>query len=177
MRDEVLNRVRVLFSVLDADGNGVLEQADFALMGSRVDAAAWRSTPAEREVVRVEFRNWWEALAAALDTDGDGRIDFDEYSGVVLSPERFADTVAAFARALAPLGDPEGRGTIARDVFLALMTAIGFAPDRVDAVFDALGPSADDRIEVTAWEGAVRDFFTPDKVGIAGDHLADPPAA
>ncbi|WP_062217943.1 EF-hand domain-containing protein [Streptomyces sp. NBRC 109706] len=177
MRDEVLNRVRVLFSVLDADGNGVLEQADFALMGSRVDAAASRSTPAEREAMRAEFRNWWTALAAALDTDGDGRIDFDEYRGVVLSPERFADTVATFARALARLGDPEGRGTVARDVFLTLMTAIGFAEDRVDAVFDAFGPSADDRIEVAAWEAGIRDFFTPDKVGIPGDRLADPPAA
>lgn len=174
MRDEAVNRAWAVFSVLDADRDGVLAQADFELMASRVEAAAWRSAPAQREALREEFRRWWTALAAHLDTEGDGRVDFDEYRGGVLSPERFADTVAAFARALAVLGDPEGAGTVARGVFVELMVTIGFPPDRSEAVFDALGPSADDHVTVAAWEAGVRDFFAPDRAGVAGDHLADP---
>ncbi|MDT0267316.1 EF-hand domain-containing protein [Streptomyces sp. DSM 44915] len=177
MRDEAVNRARGIFTVLDADGNGVLEEADFHLLSSRLEAAAVHSTPAQREAVRVSLRDWWTALVAGLDQDGDGRVDFEEYRGGVLSPQRFGATVAAFARALAALGDPEGDGTVTRERFTALMTAIGFAPDRVAAVFDAFGPSADDRIEATAWQAGVLDYFDPAKTDIPGDHLAIPPAS
>ncbi|SOD62840.1 EF hand [Streptomyces zhaozhouensis] len=170
-RDEASDRARVVFTILDGDRNGVLERSDFELMAERVETAAWRSAPAQREALRAGMRRWWEGLVTRLDSDGDGRIDFEEYRGTVLSPGPFADTVASFAHALAALGDPEGVGTVARGVFVELMTAVGFPADRVTAVFDAFGPSADDRVPVAVWEAGVRDFFSPDKAGIAGDHL------
>ncbi|NEB72113.1 calcium-binding protein, partial [Streptomyces fulvissimus] len=40
MRIEATHRVQLVFSLLDADGNGVLEARDFELMAGRVVAAA-----------------------------------------------------------------------------------------------------------------------------------------
>ncbi|SOD64316.1 EF-hand domain pair [Streptomyces zhaozhouensis] len=173
MREEAVNRVRVVFSLLDADGNGVLESADFDLMADRVMAAAPRSTDEEREALRLSFRRYWTTLVSELDTDGDGRVDFQEYTACVLTPERFEPTIAAFARALTRLGDPEGQGLVARDDFMALMTAIGFAPENITALFDAFGPSPDDRIEAAVWEDEIIAYYAPDKAGIPGDRLAD----
>ncbi|UED85272.1 EF-hand domain-containing protein [Streptomyces profundus] len=171
MREEAVSRVRTVFSLLDADGNGVLEQVDFTLMADRVAAAAPRSPEADRDAIRSAFGQYWTTLVDALDADGDGRIDFDEYTACVLSPERFDETVGEFARALSVLGDPEGQGLVGRGEFVALMTAIGFERSGIDALFEAFDPSADDRIPVATWETAIRDYYAPDQAGIPGDLL------
>ncbi|WP_062213005.1 EF-hand domain-containing protein [Streptomyces sp. NBRC 109706] len=171
MRDEAVSRVRTVFSLFDVDGNGVLEPVDFALMADRVVAAAPRSPVADRDAMRAAFQRYWTTLAAALDADGDGRIDFAEYSACVLSPERFDETIAEFARALTALGDPDGQGLVGRAEFVALMIAIGFRRSGIDALFDAFGPSADDRIPAATWEAGIREYYAPDKADIPGDHL------
>ncbi|UED87515.1 hypothetical protein K4G22_27705 [Streptomyces profundus] len=88
-----------------------------------------------------------------------------------LSPERFDETVGEFARALSVLGDPEGQGLVGRGEFVVLMTAIGFERSGIDALFEAFGPSADDRISAATCEVAIRDYYTPDKAGIPGGLL------
>ncbi|MDT0267885.1 EF-hand domain-containing protein [Streptomyces sp. DSM 44915] len=177
MHAAAVNRVRVVFDLFDADGNGVLEPVDFELMADRVVAAAPHSAAADHQALRAAFHRYWTTLADVLDTNGDGRIDFDEYTACVLSPERFEATIDEFAEALAALGDPEGLGTVGRADFMALMLAIGFEEERIDALFDAFEPSADDRIGVDTWAVGIRDYYAPDKAGIPGDHLAGGVAA
>ncbi|NEC16477.1 EF-hand domain-containing protein [Streptomyces sp. SID8014] len=173
MRIEATHRVQLVFCLLDADGNGVLEARDFELMAGRVAAAAPGCDAAAHEAMRAAFLRYWTTLAAELDADGDGRITFEEYTACVLCPERFDATVDAFARALAALGDPAGEGRVARPAFVALMTAIGFGRGNTDALFDAFAPSPDDRISVTTWIEGIKDYYAPDKAGIPGDRLVD----
>jgi len=168
---EALDRVKLIFTLFDADGNGGIEADDFELMASRVVAAAEGSGDAARERITGAFRQYWATLARELDANHDGTISPEEFEAIVLSPERFDDTVAEFAEALAALGDPDGDGWIERPVFVALMTAIGFDLPNINALFDALGPSSADEIEVPVWVEAIKDYYQPDKAGIAGDHL------
>lgn len=86
MRIEATHRVQLVFSLLDADGNGVLEARDFDLMAGRVVAAAPDSDEAAHGAMRDAFLRYWTTLAAELDADGDGRITFEEYTACVLSP-------------------------------------------------------------------------------------------
>jgi hypothetical protein len=51
------------------------------------------------------------------------------------------------------------------------MTAIGFERANIEALFDAFEPSASDQIKVTTWVAGIKDYYGPDKAGIAGDHL------
>jgi Ca2+-binding EF-hand superfamily protein len=177
MRTEAVDRVRLIFALFDADGSGALEPGDFELMASRVVAAAPDSDDAAKNAMVAAFRRYWTTLEAELDADRDGRITLDEYVACVLSPERFDDALDDFARSLAALGDPDGDGLIERPVFMALMTAIGFEPANIDALFDAFGPSDADRIEVATWVDGIKDYYGPDKTGIAGDRLLGTPAA
>ncbi|WNV88934.1 EF-hand domain-containing protein [Umezawaea sp. Da 62-37] len=171
MRTEALDRVTLIFSLLDANGTGQLEADDFDIMAGNVVRAASDSDDKAKHAMVTAFRRYWETLADELDANRDGKVSFDEYTACVLSPERFEETIRDFAEALAALGDPDGDGQVERPVFQSLMTAIGFEPGNVDTLFDAFRPSPSDRITVTAWIAGIKDYYSPDKAGIPGDHL------
>ncbi len=171
MRVEATNRVKLVFSLFDANANGVLEADDFELMARRVVEAAPDSDDTAKSAMLAAFRRYWSTLSTELDADGDGLITFDEYAACVLSPARFDLAISDFAESLAALGDPDGDGVIERPLFMALMTAIGFEPPNIDALFDAFGPSDSDRIEVTTWVVGIKDYYSPEKAGIPGDCL------
>jgi Ca2+-binding EF-hand superfamily protein len=171
MRQEAIDRVKLIFTLFDVDGNGYLESDDFELMADRVLRAADESDDAAKGAILAAFRRYWTTLLAELDANRDGRISFDEYTACVLSPERFEDTIADFAESLATLGDPDGDGLIERPLFVALMTAIGFDRPNIDVLFDAYQPDAADRVEVTTWAESIKEYYSPEKAGITGDHL------
>ncbi|QKW26050.1 EF-hand domain-containing protein [Streptomyces seoulensis] len=168
---EATDRVQLVFSLFDADGNGCLEADDFDLMGERVVAAAPKADDAAKGALLASLRRYWTTLLAELDANGDGRISPEEFEACVLSPERFEATIDEFARALSAIGDPEGDGFVDRPDFVALMTAIGFRRANIEALFEAFGPVAGDRIPVEVWAEGIRDYYRPEKAGIAGDHL------
>ncbi|WNE95294.1 EF-hand domain-containing protein [Streptomyces luomodiensis] len=171
MRTEATKRVAHVFSLFDANGNGVLEADDFDLMATNVTEAAPDADEAAKDAMRAAFRQYWTTLVTELDANGDGKISYEEFEACVLSPERFDATIGVFADALAALGDPDGDGLIERPAFVALMRAIGFHDANIEALFDAFGPSDADRIKVTTWVAGIKDYYAPDKGGIAGDLL------
>ncbi|MFD0023021.1 EF-hand domain-containing protein [Streptomyces sp. NPDC058382] len=177
MRVEATNRVKLVFTLLDANGNGVLDSEDFEIMAGRVVEAAVDSDDTAKSAMAAAFRRYWSTLEAELDADGDGVITFDEYAVCVLTPERFDATISEFAESLAALGDPDGDGLIERPLFAALMTAIGFGRPNIEALFDAFEPTDADLIKVETWVEGIKDYYSPDKAGIAGDHLVGTPAA
>ncbi|MFC8824098.1 EF-hand domain-containing protein [Streptomyces sp. NPDC057137] len=168
---EATDRVELVFSLLDADGNGCLEAEDFELLASRVSAAAPASDDVAKSALLQSCRRYWRTLVTELDANGDGRISREEFTACVLSPERFEATIDEFAKALAALGAPQGDGLVTRPVFMALMIAIGFERSRIDALFDAFGPVDGDRISEAVWAEGIRDYYRPEKAGIPGDHL------
>ncbi|MFJ2814567.1 EF-hand domain-containing protein [Streptomyces sp. NPDC087294] len=170
MSAEANRRAELIFRLLDANGNDILEAADFTLMGDRVVAAAAEATPAAKQAALAAYAGFWTAVAA-LDADGDGVVSLDEYLACVQTPERFEATNAEFADAIAALGDPDGDGLIERPLFSAIMNAVGFQQENIDALFDAFEPDAEDRIRAQVWADGIKEYYDPGKVGIAGDHL------
>jgi Ca2+-binding EF-hand superfamily protein len=177
MRDEAVSRVKHVFTLFDADGNGVLEPDDFDLMSDRVAAAVPEAGEARKQTMRAAFTRYWNTLAAELDADGDGRITYDEFQACVLSPERFSGAVDEFAAGFARFGDVDGSGTVARPVFTGMLRGVGFGLPNIQALFEALGPDDRDRIAVRAWEEEIRNFYAPDKGGVPADLLAASPVA
>ncbi|BFO16980.1 EF-hand domain-containing protein [Streptomyces sp. KM77-8] len=168
---EATDRVELVFSLFDADGNGYLEPADFTVMSGRVVAAVPAAPDAARDRLAGAFRHYGETLLTELDADGDGRVSPEEFRSVVLDPQRFDAVVDEFAEALAAMGDPGGDGFVARPDFIALMLAIGFARPNIEALFQAFGPDGEDRVPASTWADSIRDYYRPEKAGIAGDHL------
>ncbi|MCM2388250.1 EF-hand domain-containing protein [Streptomyces albipurpureus] len=169
--NEATARAQLVFSLFDADGNGFLEPADFDLMARRTVAALPAADAEAGQALLSAFRRYGDTLVTELDADGDGRISPQEFTAVVLDPRRFDATVDAFANALAAMGDPDRDGFVTRPDFLALLTAIGFAPHNIGELFEAFGPVDGDRIPVTTWADGIRDYYHPEKAGIAGDRL------
>ncbi|MFF7441516.1 EF-hand domain-containing protein [Streptomyces sp. NPDC008122] len=176
MRTEAAKRVELVFSLFDANGNGVIDSGDFDLMTGRVLEAAAASDAGAKEAIRAAFRRYWTTLATELDANGDGVITVDEFRPFVLDPKRFGPTISEFATALSALGDPDGDGLIERPLFLSLMTAIGFEEANIHALFDAFGPDSEDRITVSAWAVGIEEYYAPDLAGIPGDRLVGAPA-
>lgn len=177
MRTEALDRVTLVFTLFDADGDGFIGPDDFELMGSRVLQAAPEADDAAKAALSAAFRRYWTTLAAELDADHDGRISLEEFRACVLAPERFADTIDDFAVSLAAMGDPDGDGLIERPLFVALMLAIGFELPNIHALFDAFEPDDADRVTVPVWVTAIKDYYAPDKAGTSGDYLVAIPSA
>ncbi|PWW67065.1 EF-hand domain-containing protein [Actinokineospora spheciospongiae] len=176
MRSEALDRVELIFTLFDSNGNGYIEADDFELTAERVVEAAPRASGAAKNAMLAAYRKHWSILEAELDADRDGRVSMEEYCSCVLSPERFDDTLTDFAESLAALADPDEDGLIHRPDFVALMTAIGFEFDNINTLFDALEPTEDDQVRVLAWVESIKDYYSPDKAGIVGDHLVPTPA-
>lgn len=176
MRSEAVNRVKLVFTLFDADGNGVLESDDFDLMSSRVAEAVPGADEARKQAMHASFRRYWDTLASELDTNHDGRITYDEYQACVLSPERFSGAAAEFAAGFARFGDVDGNGTVARPVFIGMMRGVGFDLANIHALFDAFEPDDDDRVKVDDWEAEIKNFYAPDKGDIPADLLAPAPA-
>jgi len=171
MGHDAHRRAALVFTLFDANGNGVLDADDFALMTERVLAVATDSPAADRQALADSLRHYWQVLSTALDANGDGVISPEEFRGFVLDPELFGATAARFADALAALGSPGHDGLVERSRFLDLMLAIGFEKENTEALFDAFGPDAGDRITVAAWAEGIRDYYAPEKSGIPGDRL------
>lgn len=169
MRPEALNRVKLVFTLFDVNGNGHLDAEDFELMAEHVNQAVPDVDEAAKGAMLAAFRKYW----TTLDADHDGRVGFDEYATRVLSPEFFDETITEFAESLSALGDVDGEGLVPRPVFVALMTAIGFRLDNVHALFDAFGPTDSDRISRATWATGIKEYYGPDKAGIPGDRLVD----
>ncbi|MFF4244886.1 EF-hand domain-containing protein [Streptomyces sp. NPDC001822] len=174
MRAEAVDRVRLVFTLFDADGNGVIEAEDFELMASRVVAAAHEADAGRRSALTTAFRTFWGALSEQLDDNRDGRVDFEEFRAVVLAPERFDSALTEFAQALTAVADPNGDGLVERPLFVATMTAIGFATPNIHALFDALEPMGTEQVSVSAWAESIREYYNPDAAGIS-DHLVGQP--
>jgi Ca2+-binding EF-hand superfamily protein len=173
MQAEAQERIALVFTLFDVNGNGRIEARDFDLMAERVDAVATDSGEAVRARATDAFRRFWATLAGRLDADGDGTVTAEEFAACVLSPELFTDTLEEFAGSLSALGDPDGDGWMERSRFLALMTAIGFDAANTNALFDAFGPTPEDRVEVRAWTEAIKDYYHPGKAGVPVDLLVD----
>ncbi|MET9535530.1 EF-hand domain-containing protein [Streptomyces sp. NPDC006649] len=177
MRIEAVNRVKLVFTLFDADGSGVLESDDFNLMSSRVATALPGADTARKQAMRAAFTRYWTTLAGELDTNHDGRITYDEYQACVLSPERFSGAIDEFAAGFARFGDVDGSGTVTRQVFTGMMRGVGFDLPNIHALFDAFEPDDADRVRVDVWEAEIKNFYAPDKGGIPADLLAALPAA
>lgn len=67
------------FDLIDADGNGLIEPADFQWRADRLAEALEVTGEAERDRLRRRVMLWWEHLSTLADANDDGRITRQEW--------------------------------------------------------------------------------------------------
>lgn len=103
--------------VLDQTGDGYLDWPDLAAMARELSTRLDLDEPEETRLYDA-FAAWWRELQTALDTDGDGRVDADEYAEAV--PSLAGPALIRVAEVLFDATDKDGSGSIDADEYRAL---------------------------------------------------------
>jgi Ca2+-binding EF-hand superfamily protein len=165
-------RLLLRFRILDADGDGHLDEADFDRLAATVlDAMGEPHGSAKATAVRDGHRRFWAGLRAALDADGDGRVTREEYLARLGDPGDAERTVAGYAASVAALADRDDDGYVERDDFLTCMTASGFPRAGSAVVFEELDESRTGRITVGRWAAAIVDYYRSERTDVPGHSL------
>nr|WP_246458284.1 EF-hand domain-containing protein [Saccharopolyspora gloriosae] len=156
-----------LFDLLDYDGNGAIELADFEQLAADLVKAGTDNPHAQSaEAVFSAYRRAFERFAAHADTDRDGTIDRDEFHAAMATQ---ADREARFDDIWGPTCDVEfdnvdvdGDGKLDRDEFATLMAGFGQTPVAASAGFDRL--ATDGAISREAYHQAWKTYVSSDDV-------------
>lgn len=147
---------RRIFSMLDADGDGVISQAEYFARVDRVAAAMQR---AAQDPLVVAARAAHEEVWWRMDANRDLRVTFAEYSAWA-GHDTFEESCRPALRSLFDIADADADGHLNRDEFTRLRAAMGNAELDIDAAFDALDTDGDGSIDREAYLVGIRDFLT-----------------
>jgi Ca2+-binding EF-hand superfamily protein len=156
-------KTAVVFTAMDADGDGFLNQADFAALAGRwTENRGLRPSSPEADRLASIMMGWWDALVAASDTDQDGRITIDEVLVVV---ERLAaDTrpVIATAMAMFEAIDENGDGRIDAAEYRRLIETWNGTPTDTDDIFPLLDMDGDGHVSEDEFIDLWTEFWAGD---------------
>ena len=142
-------KVAGVFSAMDVDGDGFLEQEDFEALARRWSAIA-DDGPGLTEIMM----GWWETLLAASDRNRDNKVSLDEVLLVVDRLPDMLDAVRGTAAAMFTAIDRNGDDRISEEEYRRLIETWNGQPADTDAVFHRLDLDRDgylSREEFTAF--------------------------
>ncbi|QLE74446.1 EF-hand domain-containing protein [Streptomyces rectiverticillatus] len=143
---------RLVFAMLDTDGDGVISKAEYSARVERVTRATGRTNddPLVIAAREVGARAW-----AAMDANGDGGVTFDEYAAWA-GAEAFDTVCEPVLGALFDLADTDKDGALSLQEFTTLRTALGNPVSNIEAAFSALDGAGAGRVGRDAYLASVR---------------------
>ncbi|WP_229882402.1 EF-hand domain-containing protein [Streptomyces alanosinicus] len=147
---------RRVFAMLDADGDGIVSKHEYLARTKHVVAATRR---AENDPLVIAAQVAGEQAWASMDSNGDGRMTFDEYAAWA-GTEAFDSVCEPTLGALFDLADTDADGTLTRSEFTILREALGNPVGNAHAAFDALDTDGDGRISREQYLASIREHVT-----------------
>ena len=126
-----LAKVRHLFDIYDADGNGVLEKFDFQSIAENFARARGLKDGSESyQRLRDRYLQIWSHLQREADENGDGKISFEEmlsyHNLVTHDPSLFHAQVVSLTEHLFDVLDSDSDGTITRGEYFEFASCLSF---------------------------------------------------
>ncbi|MEU8776598.1 EF-hand domain-containing protein [Streptomyces sp. NPDC048606] len=166
---------RRIFTMLDADGDGVITRPEYLDRVHRAAAACGRE--AQHPLVAVALAAH-EEVFGQMDGNADGAVTYEEYRDWA-GHDAFEESCRPALGSLFDLADHDDDGHLTRDEFTRLRAATGNTPEGADAAFDALDPRHDGTVERSVYLAAIHDFLTTGRSPMADAYPLHPgtPAA
>jgi Ca2+-binding EF-hand superfamily protein len=167
------------FGHLDVDANGHIDFDDITALASRLVSGFGEPADSPKgRALSAGFEEWWQALLAATDLDGDRRITPEEWnSGMrvafVESDSGFDDHFRPLARAAFDLADTDGDGVVSVEEFVTWQQAFGTSAAAAREAFAHLDTDGDQALSVEELVAAARQYYTGEG-GLSGDWLYGP---
>ncbi|XVS60486.1 EF-hand domain-containing protein [Actinosynnema sp. CA-299493] len=182
MLNELLKRkLAHLFALLDVDDDGTIDRMDYTASADRlVTAFGYAPGSPESERVRDRYTRLWEAVTLPMDTDGDERVDVEEYSSgmdrfVTTSEEGYRTHIAPVADAFYDLMDVDGDGRITRTEYVRMAaSAFRLSEEAGNAAFDKLDLDGNGSLDRAELHIANEQFFRGTEENAKGNWIFGP---
>ncbi|UUU34888.1 EF-hand domain-containing protein [Streptomyces sp. CA-210063] len=149
---------RLVFAMLDADGDGIISKDEYFARAERVTLATGRT---HDDPLVVAARGAGERAWASMDADGDGGVTFDEYAAWA-GADAFDTVCEPVLGALFDLVDTDKDGALDLPEFTTLRTALGNPVSNIKSAFAALDTDGDGHISRDDYLASVRAHITGD---------------
>ncbi|MET8755543.1 EF-hand domain-containing protein [Streptomyces sp. NPDC004667] len=163
---------RRIFTMLDADGDGVITRGEYL---ARVDRAAAACGRDPQHPLVGAARAAHEEVFRQMDANGDGAVTLEEYSGWA-GHDAFEESCRPALGSLFDLADLDGDGHLTRDEFTLLRTATGNSSRGAAAAFTALDPGGAGTVHRSTYLAAIHDYLTTGTSPMADAYPHDHPA-
>jgi tellurite resistance protein TerC len=156
------------FAVIDVDGNGLWQRADYEQLTRRLcDTFGHRAGSAAAQAVAAAQRALFDALLAHMDADGDQQITPDEFTAslgrAVADQPGFDTAVRGAARTLIQAADADGNGVLDRGEYTRLAGVYGASPADAARAFARLDLDRNGVLDTAELATAISQFFaSPD---------------
>lgn len=152
-------KIAGVFGAMDVDGDGFLEEADFAALTAR-----WIAIRGAGDHTRLTavMMGWWETLLATSDLDRDAKVTLDE---VLLVIDRLADmpgAVIGTAEAMFEAIDEDADGRISAEEYRRLIEAWSGRPTDTDEIFPLLDLDGDGHVSKEEFIRLWTEFWSGD---------------
>lgn len=162
------------FALLDIDGNGVWQRADYQRLTRRLCATFGHSADsAAGQAVAMGQCALFDALLSHMDADGDQEITRDEFIAAlgrtVEDRPGFDAAVRTAADALVQAADQDGNGALDAGEYARLAAAYGARADEAAQAFGRLDRDRNGMVDIAKLALAISQFFTSRDVGADGN--------
>jgi Ca2+-binding EF-hand superfamily protein len=167
------------FTLIDEDGNGLIEASDFALRAQRLAATRSLDGATAEKALRQRVEAWWEHICGVADLDGDARVTLSEWKAYWAAVQRGVnqgdDTLASLhraARATLRALDRTGSGRATADEYADWLAAWG--ADGHEEAFPRLDRGGKGFLTEADVIVAVQEFYLSDDPAAPGNALYGP---
>ncbi|RSM90649.1 calcium sensor EFh [Kibdelosporangium aridum] len=166
-------KVKSVFTAMDVDGDGFLEERDFQALADRWTAL--RSGDAG--LLSQIMLGWWQTLLSASDADRDEKVTLDEVLLVVDQLPDMPDAVVGTAAAMFEAIDADRDGYVSASEYRQMIEAWNGKATDTDSIFPALDTDGDGRLSRAEFSTLWFEFWAGDNADAPGTLVFGPLAA
>jgi Ca2+-binding EF-hand superfamily protein len=162
-------KATLVFTAMDVDADGFLEQEDFAALAARwtVNRGLASDSPEAARLSAI-MMGWWDTLLAASDVNRDGRVTLDEVLLVVDRLPADPAPVVATAAALFEAVDADGDGRISAVEYRELIETWNGTATDTDVIFTRLDLDGDGHLSEGEFVQLWTEFWAGDNPNAPG---------